>query len=167
MKLMTAMKFLSTIMKDTKIELTSKSLGKILNVLYHGLSINEIHIDDEEVLSKIYLPGQGPPMASNKRQPIRRLIGHSFAYNICPKMKIFNYFSRELATCLYAIIARLEVNWAQNIFDSLVRDHITSFPYGAFLTHVSSKSRLILPRKQMWSRHLNFLIDLFFKHETS
>jgi len=66
---------LSTLTIGININLTPKSLGKILNIPSHRLILNEIEMDDEKVLSKINLPGQGPPMANNKLQPISRLIG--------------------------------------------------------------------------------------------
>ena len=94
---------LSTIVKGTEIELTPRSLGKILHISYQDLTINDIHIDDEKVLSRIYLSGQGSLMADNKLQPIHRLITCIFVYNIRPKTRSYNYFSRELATCVYAI----------------------------------------------------------------
>jgi len=66
---------LSTLFNGIDIDLTPKSLGNILNILSQCLALNEIEMDDEKVLSKINLPGQGPPMANNKLQPISRLIG--------------------------------------------------------------------------------------------
>ena len=67
-------------------------------------------MDDAEVLSNIFLPGQGLPMSNNKLKPIPRLIGRILAYNMCPKIGSYNYYSRDLATCVYAIMAGLEVN---------------------------------------------------------
>ena len=92
-----------------------------------------------EVLSSIFLPGQGLPMSNNKLKPIPRLIGRILAYNICPKTGSYNYYSRDLATCVYAIMAGLDVNWAKIIFDTLVKDHTSFLPCGAFLSHVFRK----------------------------
>ena len=92
------------------IKLSPKSLGRIFSIPYHGLSINDITMDDAEVLSNMFLPGQGLPMTNNKLKPISRLIGRIIAYNICPKIGSYNYYSRDLATCVYAIMAGLEVN---------------------------------------------------------
>ena len=126
----------SPLVKNTEIELSTRTIGKTLHIPYHGLTLNEIHMDDDEVLSRIFLPGQGPSMTNNKLQPIPRLIGRILPYNICPKMGSFNYFSRELSACVYVIMIRLEVNWAQIIFDNLVKEHTTFIPYGAYLTHL-------------------------------
>ena len=80
-------------------------------------------MDDDEVLSNIFHSGQGLPMTNNKLKPIPRLIGCILAYNICPKIGSYNYYSRDLATCVYAIMAGLEVNWAKIIFDNIVKEH--------------------------------------------
>ena len=65
---------------------------------------------NDEVFSRIYLPSQGPPMKHNNLQPIPRLIDRILAYNICPKTRIYNYYSYNLASYVYAIMAGLEVN---------------------------------------------------------
>ena len=118
----------STIVKETEIELSSRSLGKIFHISYRGLT--PILMDDEEVLSRIYLLGQGPPMANNKLTPIPRLIGYFHAYNICPKMESFNY-SRDVVACVYVIMAKLEVNWAKILVDNTSHlfpmEHISLF----------------------------------------
>ena len=46
----------------------------------------------------------------NKLQPISRLIGRILVYNICPKTESYNYYYRDLASRVYAIMAGLEVN---------------------------------------------------------
>ena len=61
---------LSTLIKGVDIKLAPKSLGRILNISYHGLNLSEIDMTDEEVSSRIYLLGQGQPMTNNKLQPI-------------------------------------------------------------------------------------------------
>ena len=45
--------------KSVHIKLSLKSLGRIFSIPYHGLSLNDIDMDDDEVLSNIFLPGQG------------------------------------------------------------------------------------------------------------
>jgi len=55
-------------------------------------------------------PIKDPPMTNTKLQSIPRLIGCILAYNICPKTESYNNFSRDLASCVYAIMAGLEVN---------------------------------------------------------
>jgi len=55
---------LKTLVKDTNIELTSKSIDKILQIPYKGLKISYIEMTDEDVLSQIFLPGKGLPMAN-------------------------------------------------------------------------------------------------------
>jgi len=52
-------------------------------------------------------------MANNKLQPIPWVFRHIPAYNIYQKTDSYNYYSRDLAACVYAIMARLEVNWAK------------------------------------------------------
>ena len=52
---------LSTLVKGIDIKLTPKSLGRILYIPYHGLTLSKIEMTDEEVVSRIYLPDQGPP----------------------------------------------------------------------------------------------------------
>ena len=88
---------------------------------------------NDEVFSRIYIPGQGPPMTNTKLQPIPRLIGRILAYNICPKIGSYNYYSRDLASCVYAIMAGLEVNWAKVMFDTMVKEHSSFLPCGACL----------------------------------
>ena len=66
-------------------------------------------------------------MSNNKLKPISRL-----AYNICPKIGSYIYYSRDLATCVYTIMAGRKVNWAKIIFDNLVKDHTSFLSYGAF-----------------------------------
>ena len=99
---------------------------------------------DDEVFPQIYLPGQDPLMINNKLQPIPRLIGRILAYNICPKIGSYNQYSCDLASCAYAIIVGLEVNWAKIIFDTMVKEHSSFLPYGAFLTHVFRKFKINL-----------------------
>lgn len=101
----------------------------------------------DEVFSKIYLPRQGPPIASNKLQPIPKLIGRILAYNICHKTENYNYYFRDLATYIYAIIVKLEVNWAHVMFDTLVKEPSTFLSYGAFLTHIFRKFKIDLASK--------------------
>jgi len=101
---------LSTLVKGVNIKLTPISLDRILNIPYHGLNLSEINMTGEEVSSRIYLSGQGPPMTNNKLQLIPRLIGRILAYNICFKTGSYNYYSHDLASCVYTIIAGLEVN---------------------------------------------------------
>ena len=91
------------------IKLTPTSLGRILSIPYHSLSLNGIDMDDDEVLSNIFLPGQGLPMTKNKLKSIPRLIGRILAYNICPKTGSYNYYSRDLATRVYAIMFGLKL----------------------------------------------------------
>ena len=40
---------LTTLVKGVKIKLTPKSLGRILHIPYHGLTLSEIEMIDEEV----------------------------------------------------------------------------------------------------------------------
>jgi len=115
------MKIISSLVKGVYIKLTPKSLGRIFSIPYHNLSLNDIDMDDEEVLSHVFLPDQGSPMTNTKLQPVSRLIGRILAYNICSKIESYNYFSRDLATCVYAIMAVLEVNWVKIIFDNIVK----------------------------------------------
>ena len=56
-------------------------------------------------------------MANNRLQTVPQLIDRILAYNIYPKTDSYNYYSRDLAACVYAIMARLEVNWAKITFD--------------------------------------------------
>ena len=100
---------LNTLVKVTEIELTVKSIEKILHIPYKGLDLKLI-CQTMKFLSKIFLLSQGLPMANNKLQPTSRLIGRNFAYNICSKNDSFNYFSRDLTACVYAIMDGLEVN---------------------------------------------------------
>ena len=78
-------------MKNIEIELTTKFIGKILHITFRGIEIDENEMDNEEVLSKVFLPGQGLPMANNKLQPTPKLIVRILA-NICPKTESFDYF---------------------------------------------------------------------------
>jgi len=121
--------------KGVHVKLTPKSLGRILSIPYHGLSLNDIDVDDKEVFSCIFLPDQGPPMTNTKLQPVPHLISRILAYNICPKIRSYNYFSRDLDTCVNVIMTGLEVNWAKFIFDNIVKEHTSFLPYGAFLSH--------------------------------
>jgi len=63
-------------------------LGRIFSIPYYNLSLNDIDMDDEEVLSHIFLSGQGPPMTNTKLHLVARLIGHILAYIICLKQKL-------------------------------------------------------------------------------
>jgi len=80
-------------------------------------------------------------MANNKLQPIPRLIGRILAYNICHKTGSYNYYSWDLATCVYAIIPKLE---ARVMFDTLVKNPSTFLPCGAFLTRIFRKCKVNL-----------------------
>jgi len=55
-----------SLVKGVHIKLSPKSLGRILLISYHGLSLNDIDMDDAEVLSNMFLPDQGLPMINNK-----------------------------------------------------------------------------------------------------
>ena len=128
-----------SLVKGINLKLSPKSIGRILSIPFHGLLLDEIIMDDEEVLSNIFLPGQGLPMTNTKLKPIPRLIGRILSYNICPKSGSYNYYSRELSACVYAIMAGLEVNWAKIIFDAMVKYHSSFLPFGAFLTPIFRK----------------------------
>jgi len=41
-------------------------------------------------------------------------------------------------------MGRLDVNWAQIIFDNLVNEHTTFLPYGAYLTYIFKKFKVDL-----------------------
>ena len=98
---------------------------------------------NEDVLSQIFLPGQGLPMA-NKLQPTPRLIGRILADKICPKTWSFNYFSHGLSVYVYAIMSKLEVNWAQVTFSNFTKHHSSFLPYGVFLSHIFKKFKVNL-----------------------
>jgi len=89
---------LSILLKAVEIRMTPRSLGRILHISSHGLTLSEIEMNNDEVFSRIYLPGQGPLMTNNKLQPISQLIGCILAYNICLKTDSYNYYSHDLAT---------------------------------------------------------------------
>jgi len=57
--------YITSLVKNIEIELTTRTIGKALHIPYHGLSLDDIHMDNEEILSKIFLPGQGLPMTNN------------------------------------------------------------------------------------------------------
>ena len=92
---------LSTLVKGVEIKMTLRSLGRILCIPSHGLTLSGIEMNDDEVFSRIYLRGQGPSMANNKLQPMLRLIGRILACNIYPKTGSYNYYSCDLAACVY------------------------------------------------------------------
>jgi len=48
---------------------------------------------------------------------------------------------------VYTIIARLDLNWAQIIFDNFMREHATFFRYGAYLTYIFKKFKVDLSSK--------------------
>jgi len=50
-------------------------------------------MDDDDVLSNIFFPGQELPMTNTKLKHVPRLIGRILAYNICPKTVSYNYYS--------------------------------------------------------------------------
>ena len=58
-----------SMVKGVNIKLSSKFLGHIFSIPYHSLFINDINMDDAEVLSNMFLPGQGLPMSNNKLKP--------------------------------------------------------------------------------------------------
>ena len=136
--------YLESFVKGVNFKLTIKQIGRILSIPYSGLTLDEIVMDDEDILNQIFLPGHHLPMANNKLKPIPRLIGRILSYNICPKTGSFNYFSKELSSCVYAIMAGHDVNWAKIIFDTMVKPHSSFLPYGAFLTPIFRKFHIDL-----------------------
>jgi len=50
-------------------------------------------MDDDDVLSNIFFPGQELPMTNTKLKHVPRLIGRILAYNICLKTVSYNYYS--------------------------------------------------------------------------
>jgi len=70
-------------------------------------------------------------MTNNKLQPIPRHIGPILAYNKYPKTGSYNYYSRDLAFCVYAIMDGLEVKWAKIMFDTMLKEHFSFLPYSA------------------------------------
>jgi len=136
--------YLESYVKGVYFKLTIKQIGRILSIPYTGLTLDEIVMDDDDILNQIFLPGHHLPMANNKLKPIPRLIGRLLSYNICPKTGSFNYFSRELSSCVYAIMAGHDVNWAKIMFDTMVKNHSSFLPYGAFLTPIFRKHHVDL-----------------------
>ena len=55
-----------SLVKGVHIKLSPKSLDRILSIPYHVLCLNDIEMDDDEILSHIFLPGQGSPMTDTK-----------------------------------------------------------------------------------------------------
>ena len=76
---------INSLVKGVHIKLSPKSLGRILFIPYHDLSLNDINMDDDEVLSNIFLLGQGLPMTNNKLKFVSRLIGRILAYKYAQK----------------------------------------------------------------------------------
>ena len=125
----------SPLVKNTEIEITTRTIGKALHIPYRCPTLNESTWIMMKSSQKIFFPVK--PLPWQQLQPVPRLIGRILAYNICPKMRSFNYFSRELSACVYGIMARLDGNWAQIILDNLVKEHTTFLPYGAYpCTHL-------------------------------
>ena len=122
---------LNTLVKVTEIELTVKSIGKILHIPHKGISHSEIDMSDDETLLKNFLQGQVLLMANNKLQPTSRLIGRILAFKICPKTSSFNYFFHDLAACAYAIMFGIEVNW----IISFITPSLNNKPHSSLMVH--------------------------------
>jgi len=150
-----------SLVKGFHIKLSLKSLGRILSIPYHGLSFNDIDMNDDEVLSNIFLLGQGLQMTNTKLKIVPCLIGRILSYNICPKTVSYNYYSHDLTTYVYAIMAGLEVNWAKIIFDNIIKEHTSFLPFGAFLSHLFQKFKIDLASEKVSSKFLSHLIVSF------
>ena len=148
--------YLASYVKGVHIKLSIKNIGRILSIPYSGLTLDEIVMDDEDVLDLIFLPGQHLPMTNNKLKPIPRLIGRILSYNICPKTGSYNYYSRELSSCVYAIMAGHDVNWAKIIFDTMVKFHSSHLPFGAFLTPIFRKYNVDLASEETVVKSFEF-----------
>ena len=84
-------------------------------------------------------------MTNTKLKPILVSLVVSFLTISAQKLRdSYNYYSRDLATCVYAIMAGLEVNWAKIIFDNIVKEHTSFLPYGVFLSHLFQKFKIDL-----------------------
>ena len=75
---------------------------------------------------------------------VKELSFNAFLHDYAYYMTLTLYVWCISATCVYAIMARLEINWAKIIFDTLVREPTTSLPYGASLSHIFKKFKIDL-----------------------
>lgn len=132
---------INTLVKGIEIDLNINTIGRILNIPYKGISLEKVRMNDQNILTNhIFLPGQGPPLnQSNKLRPIPRFIARILAYNLFPKTGSFNFISLDLAKALYAIMANIQVNWAEVYYQNLLVLPRGFLPYGAFLTYIFEK----------------------------
>lgn len=149
---------LHTLVKGIEIELTVKQLGRLLNIPYTGISLDDVRIEDQNVLSnKIFLPGLGLPLNhSNKLRPIPRFIARILAYNLFPKTGSFHFISLDLAKALYAIMANIKVNWAEVYYHTLSVLPRGFLPFGAFLTHIFEKFNVDVESENSVVRSVEF-----------
>ena len=109
-------------------------------------------MDDNDILVEIFLPGQ-VLIANNRFKPILRLIGRIIAHNMCPKSVSFNNYSNELFLSMFAIMDKLQVNWAQVVYGNLIKNHTNFLSHGAFLTKVFYKFKVELSNKTNVVKH--------------
>lgn len=77
-------------------------------------------MDDEEILSQLFLPSKGLSIENNKLRQIPRLVRRILAYNMVPKTGSFTYYFHDLSIYVYAIMAKLKVNWIEIIFSTMI-----------------------------------------------
>lgn len=64
------------------ISISYRRLGKILNIPFEGLDLNDTKMIGESILAKNFLPCQSLLMQNNNIQHLTRIIAHLFAYKI-------------------------------------------------------------------------------------
>ena len=149
---------IKTLVKGMEIELTTKTIGKIFNIPYQGVSLSSVRMNDSDLLSNhIFLPGHGKPLNnSNKLRPFPRFIARILAYNLFPKTGSFHFISLELAKAIYAIMGNIQVNWAEVYFDNFLTIPRGFLPYGAFLTKIFDKFHVDLKSEKSVVRSIEF-----------
>lgn len=158
-KLDTDNRVITSLVKGKEISFSPKLLGKMLNIPYRGISLEDVSMDDEHILQNlIFLPGQGGIINhSQKLRPFPRFIARILAYNLYPKSGSFHFISLELAKALYAIMANIQVNWAEVYFENFLQIPYRGFlPFGALLTTIFEAFRVPLDSETSILRSVEF-----------
>ena len=91
-------------------------------------------LDDPAVNHLLFKPGCTYPMNNNSFNPTAKLIARIIAQNLIPKTGSSDHFSSDKINAVYAIFAKIKVDWANVFLKNMASKHFKFLPFGSFIT---------------------------------
>ncbi|XP_020242941.1 uncharacterized protein LOC109821162, partial [Asparagus officinalis] len=89
---------------------------------------------DPDMNALLFKPGCTYPMNNNLLNFTSKIIARIVAHNLIPKTGSFDYFAADKVNAVYAIFAKIRVNWANVFLKNMAYKHSKFLPFGSFIT---------------------------------